>query len=69
MTSHLAILLLGEHVADVERTRAGSLRLTYTRSALHDGGTPPLPLPPPGEGILRGGTGRHLPMGSPAREP
>ncbi|PFG18710.1 HipA domain-containing protein [Serinibacter salmoneus] len=49
MTAHLAILLLGEHVADVERTRAGSLRLTYTRRALRDGGTP-LSLSLPREG-------------------
>ena len=29
MTTRLAVLLDGAHVADVERTRSGVLRLTY----------------------------------------
>jgi serine/threonine-protein kinase HipA len=36
----LEILLSGEHVASVERTRRGSLRLSYLSEATHPGSTP-----------------------------
>lgn len=46
-TGRLAVLLAGEHVADVERTRRGVIRLTYHDSATRPGSTPlSLSLPP-----------------------
>ncbi|GMA30413.1 HipA domain-containing protein [Litorihabitans aurantiacus] len=43
----LAVLLHGEHVADVERVRRGELRLTYLADAARSGTTPlSLSLPP-----------------------
>ena len=46
MTTRLAVLLDGAHVADVERTRSGVLRLTY-HDDLAPGATPlSLALPP-----------------------
>lgn len=46
-TDHLAVVLDGAHVADVERTRAGVLRLTYLDAARHPDATPlSLSLPP-----------------------
>lgn len=50
MTTRLAVLLDGAHVADVERTRSGVLRLTY-HDDLAPGATPlSLALPPPSGG-------------------
>jgi serine/threonine-protein kinase HipA len=37
---HLAVLLGGRHVADLTRTRARAVRLTYLEAALGTGGTP-----------------------------
>lgn len=49
---HLAIVLAGAYVADVERTRNGILRLTYQH---HYTGTTPLSLSlPPGTGTFTG---------------